>query len=162
MLQIHQTRKLSLGNQWSSVVHRWSMVTWLCTHYFQMLPHSTTLPHSTWHQAHNQAPVKPKDIWVMGHCGKYMMSPKVVMVDLICSSDSNSQDLSHLLHPHLECKQYNVENIQSLCRHGIAQLHQSQCPVPLRNPRTLSQPNNSSQQQLLTEQMLLGLLICTY
>jgi hypothetical protein len=92
------------------------------------------MPHSTSHQAYNQALVQPKDIQVMGHCGKHMISPKEVMVDLRCSPLSNSQNMGHHLQEHLKCLQQYLEAIQSLSQHLLPVLHKDNFPAHLGDP----------------------------
>jgi len=75
MLEIHQAKTLNSGNPQIKFIHHRGIVFRPRSHHFQVLPRSTTMPHSVWLQAHNQALVEPKDIWVMGHCGKHMISP---------------------------------------------------------------------------------------
>jgi len=75
MLETHQSNRLNSCNpQINSILHQ-DIVTRLRSHHFQALPSSTTMPDSIWHPAHNRALVQPKDIWVIGHCGKHMISP---------------------------------------------------------------------------------------
>jgi len=97
MLDVHWGKTLNSGNPQITFILHWGIVTSLRSHHLLALPSSTTMPHSTWHQAHNQALVQPKDIWVIGHCGKHMISPKEVMVDLKCSLLSNTQEMGHHL-----------------------------------------------------------------
>jgi hypothetical protein len=60
----------------------------------------------------------------MGHCGKHMISPQEVKVDLKCSPISNSQDMGRHPQPHLECLQYRLKTIQPFGRHVPPLLHQ--------------------------------------
>jgi len=124
MLEIHQAKTRNSGNPPINFIHHWGTGTHLHCHHFQVLPSSTTLPHSAWHQAYNQAVGQPNDNRVMGHRGKHVPSPEVVMLDHKCSPLSNSQDKSHNLQAHLECLQHCLEIIQSLGRHLPAILQQ--------------------------------------
>jgi hypothetical protein len=65
-------------------LHHLGIVTHFRRHHFWALSSSTTLPHSTSHQAPNQAQLQPKHIQVMGRGGKNTISPKEIMVDLKC------------------------------------------------------------------------------
>jgi hypothetical protein len=53
----------------------------------------------------------------MGNGGKHMISSKEVMVDLKCSSLSNSQDVGHPLQAYLKCLHHHVTIIQSFSKH---------------------------------------------
>ena len=124
MLEIHRAKTLNSGNRQIKFILHQGIVTHHRSHHFQALPRSTTLPNSTWHQAYNQAQVgQPKDISVMGHCGKNMTSPMVAMVDLKCSPLNNSQDRGRHLRAHLECLQHRLVTIQSIGRHRPPPLH---------------------------------------
>jgi len=66
MLEIHQANTLNSGNCRTKFILHPGIVTRLRSHHFQALPSFTTLPHSTWHQASNQALVgQLKDIRVI-------------------------------------------------------------------------------------------------
>ena len=123
-------------------------------HHFQALPSSTTRLHSTWHQAHNQALVQPKDNLIMGHRGKHMISPKEDMVDLKCSPISNWQDMGGHLQPQLECLQHCLETIQSFGRPLPPPLHQDKFPAHLWDPPVGSERNEFSRLRNGAGQML--------
>jgi len=118
--------------------------------------------HSTWHEAHNQALVQPRDIWVMGQRGKHKISPKKVMVDLECSPLSNSQDMSPHLQTHLECLQHCLEKFQSFCRQLPPLLHRDNFPGYLGDPPVGSQQNDFSRVRNREWQMVQGLPICSH
>jgi len=115
MLEIHWAKTLNSGNLRINFIHHHlqGIVTHLRSHHFQALRSSTTSLRSPWHEPHNQALVRPKDIRLMGHHGMNMISPKEDMVYLKCSPLSNSQDIGHHLQAHLECLQHCLETIQS-------------------------------------------------
>jgi hypothetical protein len=83
--------------------------------------------------------VQPKDIRVMGHCGKHMISPKEDMVDLKCSSLSDSQDMACHCQAHLKCLQHRLETIQSFGRPLPVPQLQDHFPAHLVNPPLASQ-----------------------
>jgi len=146
MLEIHRAMTLNLGNLWLNFIHHHhqGIVTRLHSHHFQVLPSSTTRLHSTWHQAHNQALVRLKDIRVMGHRGKHMISLKEDMVDLKCSPLSNSQNMGRHLQAHLECLQHCLQTIQSFGQTlSLLQL-QDNVPACLVDPPLASQRNDFS------------------
>jgi hypothetical protein len=63
MLEIHQAKTLLLENDQINFILHWGIVTRLFSHQVQVLPSSTTLRHSTGHQAWKPAlVVLPKDI----------------------------------------------------------------------------------------------------
>ena len=159
MLKIHLAKTHDSGNTRIIFIHHQGIVTRLPSHHFQLLPRSPSLPHSTWQQAHNQAPVQPKDIWVMGHHGKGMFSPKAVMVHLKCSPLSSSQNLLRHLQSHLECLQHRVITIQSLGRDLPPLQHQNNLPAHLRNPPLGVLRNNFNWRRIRAGQMSPGLLI---
>jgi len=114
MLEIHRAKTLNSGNPPINFIHHHpGIVTRLCSLHFQVLPSSTTRHHSTWHQTHSQALVRPKNIRVMGHRGKHMISTKEDMVEHKCSPLSNSQNMGRHLQVHLEWLQHRLETIQS-------------------------------------------------
>jgi len=162
MLEIHRTKTLNSGNPQIKFILHWGIVTRPCSHHFQALPSSTTMPHSTWHQAHNQALVQPKNIRVMGHCVKYMISPKEVMVDLKCFPLSNSQAMSRYLQAYLECLLHRLKAIQSFGRHCPPLLHQNIFPAHLGDPILASQRNDFTRLRNPGGRMLHGLWICPH
>jgi len=123
MLEIHRAKTLNLGNPRINFIHHSSIVTGLRKHDFQALTISTTLPHSTRDQAHNQTQLQPKDIGVMGHRGKDTIPSKEVMVDLKCSPLSNSQHRGCQLQADLGCLKHHLKMMQSFGRHLPPQLH---------------------------------------
>jgi len=142
ILEIHQAKTLNSGSpQIKFILHR-GIVTCPCNYHFQALPSSTTMPHWTWHQAHNQALVKAKDITVMDHRGKHMISPKEVMVDLKCSPLSNSQDMGRHLQMHLEWLQHRLESIPLFGRRLPSLLRQDNFPAHQGGPPVASQRND--------------------
>jgi len=159
MIEIHLAITLSSGNPRINFIYYWGMVTCVPSNHFQACPRSITLPDSTWHQAYNTAPVKPKDFQVIGHYGKHMISPMVVMVDLKCSPLSNSQDMGHHLQMHLKCSQHCLEIIQSFGQHLLPLLHQDNFPARLGDPTYSSQRNDFSRLLIRTGQMLQELAI---
>jgi len=162
MLEIHRAKTLNSGSpQLKFILHR-GIVTHPCSHHFQALPSSTTMPHSTWHQAHNQALEHPKDIRVMGYGGKHMNSPKEVMVDHKCSPLSNSQDMGCHLQEHLECLQHRLKTIRSFSRHLPPLLHQDNVPAHLGGPPLASQWHDFCWLQNCRGLMLQGLRICLH
>jgi len=139
MLETHQAKTLNSGNKQINFILLWGIVTLLCGHHFQPRRSSTTVPHATWHQAHNKALLQPKDIRVMGHCGVHMISPKEVLVELKCSSHSNSQDMSHQSQVNLECLLHRLEAIKWFSWHLLSPLHQdNDLRAPRRPPIGLS------------------------
>jgi len=82
LMEIQQAKRCNSGNPRMKFIHHQGIVTCLRSHHFQALCCSSTLPHSTWQEAHNQALVQPKNIRVMGHRGKDTTSPEELMVDL--------------------------------------------------------------------------------
>jgi len=159
MLEIHRAKTLNSGNPQSKFILHWGIFTRPCSHHFQALPSSTTMPHSTWHQARSQALVPPKDIRVMGHCVKYMISPKEVMVDLKYSPLSNSQDMGCHLQAHLKCLQHGLKTIRSFGRHCPPLLHQDNFSAHLGDPLLASHRNDFTRLQNRRGQMLQGLRI---
>jgi len=145
MQEIHRAKTLNSGSPQIKFILHWGIVTRPRSHHFQALPSSTTMPHSTWHQAHNQALVQRKDIRVMGHRGKHMISPKEVMVDLECSPLSNSQHMGRHLHAHLECLQHHLKTIPSFGQPLPPLLYQDIFPAHLGGPPLASQQNNFCQ-----------------
>jgi len=133
-LAIHSARTLTLGHSRINSIHHRGIVTSLPSHHFNALCSSTTLPHSTWHQACNQALVQPKDILDIGYSGKDTTSPKEVMVDLKCYPLSNSQDRSCHLQIHLKCLQHRLETIQSFRRQLPPLLQTDNFPAHLGDP----------------------------
>jgi len=162
ILEIHQTKTLNSGNHRINFIHHRGIVTYVRSYHFQALPSSTTLPHSTWHQACNQAVVQPNDIRVMGHGAKNTTSPKDVMVDLKCCPLGNSQDRGHHLQTHHKCLQHHLETFQSFGRHLLLLLHMANFPADLGNLPLVSQWDDFSRLQNHAEQMLQGLQICLY
>jgi len=162
MLEIHQTKTLNSGNQRINFLYHRGIVTHLRSLHFQALPSSTTMPHSTWHQAHNQALVQPKDMRVMGHRGKHTISPKEVMVDHKCSALSNSPDRGCHLQAHLACLQHSLETFQSFGRPLPPQLHMDNFQVHLGDPAWASRRNDFSWQRNRAGQMLQGLQTCPH
>jgi len=162
MLEIHRAKSLNSGNpQIKCIVHR-DIATRVRSHHFQALPSFNTMPHSTWHQAHNQAQEQHKDIQIMGHHGKHIISPKEVMVDLKCSLLSNSQDMGRHLQAHLECLQQCHDWIQSFGQHLPPPLHQDNVLAHLGGPPLDSQRNDSSRLQIRGGLILQGLPICLH
>jgi len=157
MLEIHQAKTLNSGNPQIKFIHHQGIVTRPRSHHFQALPRSTTVHHSTWHQAHNQALVQSNDIRVMGHCGQHMISPKEVTVDFKCSPLSNSQDMGCHLQPHLEYLQHSLKTIQSFDQHLSPLLHQDNFPVHLGDPPLTTQRNNCCRLRNRGGRMLQGL-----
>ena len=145
MQEIHRAKTVNLSNPWINFIYHLGIVSHHRRHHFQALPSSTTWPHSTWHQAHNQAQLQPNDIRVMGSHGKEMISPKEVLVHLKCSSLSNSQDRGHHLQAHLECLQHCLHTIQSFGPYHPTQVVTDNLPTHLGDPRLASQWNDSSQ-----------------
>jgi len=86
MRWIHWSQALNSGNPWINFIKPRGQVTDIRSHHFHALPTYTTLPHSIYHVAHNQALVQPKYIWVIGHRCKHMISPNEIMVDLTSSA----------------------------------------------------------------------------
>jgi len=119
MLEIHWAKTLNSSNPQIYFIHHQGIVNRLHSHHFQALPSSATLPHSAWHQPHNQAVVQPKNIRVISHHGKDMTSPMEGMVKLKCSPLNNSQIRRHHLQGHLDCLQYRLETFQSFGRHPL-------------------------------------------
>jgi len=153
MLEIQRARILDSGNKQINLLNHRSIVTLLRSHRFQALPSSTTLPHSTWHQACNQAlVVRSQDIRVMGHRGKDTTSPKEDMVDLNWSPLSNSQDRGHHLW-------HQLETFQSIGQHLPALLHTDKFLAHLGDLPVTSQWNDFSRQQNRARKMLQGLRI---
>jgi len=140
----------------------WGIVTLLRSQHFQVLPSSTTLPHWTRRQARDQTQVQPKDVWLMGHCGKDTTFPKEVMIDLECSPPphSHSQDRGGDLQAHLECLQHHLETFQSFCRHLPPLLQMGKFLAHLGDPQLASQQNDFSRLWNSAGPMLPGLLIC--
>ena len=159
MLKIHGAKTLNLGNTQINFILPLGMVTCLCRQHFQALPSSTNMPHSTWHQVQNQAPVQSKDTRVMGHCGKHMISPKEVMVDLKCSPLNNSQDRGCQLQAHFALLQHCLKTIQSFGWHVPPLLHLDNFPVHLGDPASASQWNVISWLRNCEGQMIQGLPI---
>jgi len=159
MLEIQPAKTLNLGNPQIYSILQWGIVTSFCSHHFEVLPGSITMPHSTWHQVHNQALVQPNDIWVIGHRGKHMISPNEVMVDLKCFPLSNSQDMGHPSHGHLECHQQHLKTNQSLRWHLPLLLHQDNFPRNLGDHLLAAPGNDFSRLRNHNRQMLQGLPI---
>jgi len=162
MLDIHRVKTCNLGNPRINFIHCRGIVTRLCSHHFQALPTSTTLPHSTWHQAHHQALGQSKNIEVMGHRGKHMISPKAGTVDLKCSPLSSSQNLRRHLQAHLNCLQHRLETIQSFGWYVPPLQRQYSFPAHLGDPQIATQRNDFSWQRICAGQMFQGLLICPH
>jgi len=162
MLEIHRTKTLNSGNPQINFLHHRGIVTRLRSLHFQALPSSTTMPHSTWYQAHNQALEQPKDMRVMGHHSKDTISPKEVMVDHTCSPFSNSPDRGRHLQVHLECLQHCVETFQSFRRPLPLLLHTGNVQAHQGDPPLASQRNDFSRQRNRTGQMLQGLRTCPH
>jgi len=162
MLEIHQAKKLIWSNpQIKFILHR-CIVTRLCSHHLQTLPSSTTMPHSTWHQAQNRALVQPKDIRVMGHRGKHMITPMEVMVDLKCSPLSNAHYMGPHLQVHLECLQHWLETIQLFGRQLPPLLHHHNFLPHLGNPGLTPERNDCSCLRICQGQMLQGWPTCLH
>jgi len=162
MLEIHQAKTLNSGNPEIEFILHQGIVPRLRSPHLHTLPSSTTMPHSTWHQAHNQALVQPKNIRVVGHRGKHMISRKEVIVDLKCSPLRNSQDTGRNLQVHPECLQLRLETIQSFGRHHPPPLHRDDLPAHLGDSALASKRNDFSQLQNHGEMMLQGLPICLH
>jgi len=160
MLEIHWAKALNLGNRGTNIIHHRCIVTCLRNHHIQLLSSSTTLPHSTWHQAHNQALVEPRDIWVRGFHGKPLISPKEVTVDLKCSPHSNSQDMGHHLQMHLGGIQHCLETIHWFGRRLPPLPQQDNHPAHLPNPPLASHPDYFRLQRNRPGQLFQGLPIC--
>jgi len=164
MLELNWAKTLNSGNPRITFIHHHhpGIATCLRSHHFQTLPSSTTRPHSTWHQAHNQALVQPKDIRVVGHHGKHMISSKEDMVDLKRSPLSSSQDWRCHLQAHNDCLQNRLEAIQSFGRHLPLEMHQDKFPAYLGDHPLGSQRNDFSRLRTRAGQMLQRLLICPH
>jgi len=163
MLEMNCAKTLNSGNPRIKFILHWSIVTRLHSHHFLALPSFTTLPYSTWHQACNQAlEVQPKDIRVMGHCGKDTTSPKVAMAVLKCFTLSNSPDRGCHLQVHLECLQYQLETIQSIRWHRPPLLHTDKFPAYLGDLPLALQRNDYSRQRNRAGQMWQGSWICPH
>jgi len=163
MPEIHWAKTLNSGNPRINFIHHHlGIVTIFHCHHFQVLPSSITKLHSTWNQAFNQTPVRPKDIRVMANHGKHMISAKEDMEDLKCSPLSNSHDLGHHLQAHLECLQHRLESIQSFGRPLPPPLQQDNFPANVGDPPFTSQRNDFRSVRNRTGQMLQGLPICPH
>jgi hypothetical protein len=125
-----------------------------------VMPCSTPMPHSTWHKARNQAVVQPKDISVMGHCGKHMLSIKEVMVDLKCSPHSNGLDMSAHLQAHLEWIQHCLKTNHSFGWYLPPQLLQDNFQAHLGEPQLACQWNVIYRLWNLSGRTLQRLRIC--
>jgi len=132
------------GNPQISLIPHQGTVTLLCIHNFQALPSSTTLPQSTWLQAHNTAPVQPKDIWVVAWRGRDTISPKQVMVDIKCYSLSNSQDKGRHLLVYSKLLQQHLWTILSFGRLPTPLLDWYTSLTHLGDPQYATQQNDSS------------------
>jgi len=159
-LEMNRTKTFNSGNPRINFLHHRGIVTHLPSLHFQALPSSTTMPHSTWHQAHNQALVQPKDMQVMGHCGKHTTSPKQVLVDHKCSTLSDSPDRGRHFQAYFECLQHCLETFQSFGRPLPPLLHTDNFRPHLGDPPLASQRNDSSWQRNHAGQMLQGLWTC--
>jgi len=155
-LEIHRAKKLNSGNPWINfILHQQGIVTLLCSHHFQVLPSSTTLPDSTWNQALNHAlVVQPKDIIVMRHRGKDTTCPKKDIVDPKSSPLSNSQGRGRHRQAHLKCLQHWLETFQSIGRHLPPLLNTGKFPAHHRDLTLASEENNSSRLRNSARQML--------
>jgi len=162
MLEIHRAKTVISGNPPNQFHPPPGIVTPLRRHHFQALPSSTTLPHTTRHQAHNQACRQAKDMRLMGHRGKDTISLKEVMVDLKCSPLSNSQDRGRHLQAHLEYLQHRPETIQWCSWHVPLLLHTGNFPAHLGAPPWASQRNDSSWLRNWAGQILRGLQTCPH
>jgi len=165
MPELHWAETLNSGNPRINFIHHHNqqgIVNRLCSYHFQALPSSTSRLHSTWHQVHNQALVQPKDIRVIGHRGKHMISPKEDMVDLKCSPLSNSQDMCRHLQVHHKCLQRCLETIQSFGSPLLLPLLQDNFLAYLVDPPLPSQRIDFSWLRYRREEMLRGLPICPH
>jgi len=162
MLEIHKGKALNSGNPQIKVNLHQGIVTGLRSHHFQALPSFSTIPHSPWHQAHNQVLVQHNDIWVMGHCGKHMISPKELMVDLKYSPLSNSQGMGRHLQAHLRCIQHALKIIQPMGRYLPPLLHRDNFLAHQGVPPLSSEQHDFCQLQNYEGQMLQRLLICPH
>jgi len=161
MLQMDLAKTFNSGNPRINFLHHQVIVSCPRRHHFQALPSSTTLPHSTWHQVHNQAlVVQPKDIRVMGHRGKETTSPKEDILDLKCFRLTNLQDRGRHLQAHLKCLQHWLGTFQSISRHLPALLHTDIFAAHLGEIPLASKRNDFGQLRNRAGQMLQGLLIC--
>jgi len=156
MVEIHWEKLLDSGNPRIKFIHHQGIVTRLRMHHFQALHSSTTLPHSTWHQVHNQAQLQPKNIEVMGHCGKHIISPKEVMVDLTCSLLSNWLDRGRHVQARLVGLRHCLQTIQSFCQNLPPLLHTDNFPVHLDVIPLAIEPSNLNQLRNRTGKMLKG------
>jgi hypothetical protein len=93
----------------------------------------------------------------MGHCGKDMISPKDVMVDLKCSLPSNSQDRGLHLQAHVECLQHHLETIESLSQPIPSQLLTDNFPVHWEDPPLPFERTDFSRRRNQAGQVLQGL-----
>jgi len=115
MLEIHEAKTCNSGNpQINFIHHHPAIVNHLGSHHLQVFPRSTTRPHSTSQHAHNHALVQPKDIEVMDHRGKPMISPKEDMLHLKYFPLSNSHEMGRHLQAHVKCLQHSLETMQLL------------------------------------------------
>jgi len=162
MLEITQAMTLNSGNPRISLFHHLGIVTCLRILHFKVLPSFITLPHSTWHQAHNQGVVQPYHIRVMGHCGKDTMSSKKVMVDLKCSALSNSPERGHDLQVHLKCHKHRLETLQSFGQHLPPRPNTDNVLGHQRATLLAYQQNDFSQIRNPGGQKLPGLWICPH
>jgi len=162
MREIHRTKTLTSGNPRINFLHLRGIVTHLRSFHFQVLPSSTTMPHSIWHQARNPARVQPTNMRVMGHRGRDTISSKEVMVDLKYSPLSNSPDRGRHLQAHLECLPHCLETFQSFSRPLPPRHHMDKFPVHLEDSPLASQWNDFSRQRNSSGQMLQGLRTCPH
>jgi len=160
MREIHRAKTLNSGNPRIQFILHYGICTHRRSHHLQALPSSTTMPHSTWHQASNQALLQPKDIRVMGHCGKHMIAAKEVMVDFKCSPLSNSQDMGRHLQLQYKCLQHPLETIQSFGWHLPPLWHEDNFPAHLGARPLASQRTDRSRLGNHGGQMLQGLPVC--
>jgi len=148
------------GQQSNNFIHHQGVVTRLHSFHRQTLPSSTTLPHSTWQQAHTKALLQPRNIRVIDHLGNNTTSPKEVMVDLKWFPLSNSHGRGHHHQAHLECLQQHLETFQWFGRHHLPRLYTDSIPVHLGHTPIPSQRNDFSHLRNCASQMLQGLQIC--
>jgi len=160
ILEINREKIFNLGNPRINFIHHHQSIgSPLWSHHFQVLPSSTTRLDSICHQAHNQALIQPKNIHVLGHCGKHMISPKDVMLVLKCFPLSNSQYMGRHLQAHLEGLWDCLESIQYTEWHYLHLLHRDNFPVHVEDPQLVFEWNDSSRQWNCAGQILQRLSI---
>jgi hypothetical protein len=121
--------------------HQQGIVARRRSHHIERLPNSAIRPHSTTHQTHNQALVRPKDIQVMGHCSKHIIIPNEDIVDVKYSPLTKSHRMGCHFQVHLRCLQHRQETIKSFGRPNQPLLHQDNCPAHFGDAPIASQQN---------------------